>query len=543
MGLDHCFYCKDDRDKNYNSIFVDPYTISPNINKHSTANINNLNTSSQESNLKIQYNEKLVSYNNNSGKLKKSVSLRIDKSNFIIMKTKSLFDEYEIKEKLGEGAYGCVYKVTQKSTNFLRAVKAIERKHIDSNSFSNEIAILKTVDHPNIIKLFDCYYDNNYYYMVEEYCSGGDLFDYIQKVKNFSEKMAATIFNQLLSAINHLHKKNIVHRDIKPENIVFIPLKEKKNKNDIFIKLIDFGTSVSIKNKMNLHEELGTIYYIAPEVFNCNYNEKADIWSCGIILYTMLCGHPPFLGNDEESIKYKILNCKVEYPENEFCNISKSAIDFLDLLLEIDPFKRISAEEALKNEWLMKMLNSEENDNILNKAIIDNLIKFSSSVSLQKATLSFLANQISMNEEIKKLKKEFDKIDVNKDGEISLDELILCLQTIYPPEEAKKRAIDIFREIDFNNDGSINFSEFLTVNLQKEKLLNEDMLRKAFNLFDIDGNGYITIDELKETLNLNLNNQIDWKDLVGEVDKDGDYQIDFEEFKEMMEKVNDFKIK
>ena len=191
----------------------------------------------------------------------------------------------------------------------------------------------------------------------------------------------------------------------------------------------------------------------------------------------------------------------------------------------------------------MKMLNSEENDNILNKAIIDNLIKFSSSVSLQKATLSFLANQISMNEEIKKLKKEFDKIDVNKDGEISLDELILCLQTIYPPEEAKKRAIDIFREIDFNNDGSINFSEFLTVNLQKEKLLNEDMLRKAFNLFDIDGNGYITIDELKETLNLNLNNQIDWKDLVGEVDKDGDYQIDFEEFKEMMEKVNDFKIK
>ena len=229
MGLDNCFYCKDDRDKNFNSIYVDPNTISPNINKNSTANINNLNTLSQESNLKILYNEKLISYNNNNEKLKKSISLRIDKSNFIIMKSKSLFDEYEIKEKLGEGAYGCVYKVTQKSTNFLRAVKAIERKHIDSNSFSNEIAILKTVDHPNIIKLFDCYYDNNYYYMVEEYCSGGDLFDYIQKVKNFSEKIAATIFNQLLSAINHLHKKNIVHRDIKPENIVFIPLKEKKN--------------------------------------------------------------------------------------------------------------------------------------------------------------------------------------------------------------------------------------------------------------------------------------------------------------------------
>ena len=543
MGLDNCFYCKDDRDKNYNAIFLDPNSISPNINKNSTANLKNINTFSQESNLKILYNEKLLTFNNNNNEnLKKSVSLRIDKSNFIIMKTKSLFDEYEIKEKLGEGAYGCVYKVTQKSTKFLRAVKAIERKHIDSNSFSNEMAILKTVDHPNIIKLFDCYYDNNFYYMVEEYCSGGDLFDYIQKIKNFSEKIAATIFNQLLSAINHLHKKNIVHRDIKPENIVFIPLEEKKNKNDIFIKLIDFGTSVSIKNKSNLHEELGTIYYIAPEVFKNNYNEKADIWSCGIILYTMLCGHPPFLGNDEESIKNKILNCKVEYPHNEFKNISKKAINFLELLLQNDPNKRISAEDALKNEWLITMLNSDDNDNILNKTIIENLIKFSSTVSLQKATLSFLTNQISMNEEIKKLKKEFDKIDINKDGEISLDELILCLKTLYPLEEAKKRAKDIFREIDFNNDGTINFSEFLTVNLQKEKILNEDMLRKAFNLFDIDGNGYITIDELKQTLNLHLNNQIDWKDLVGEVDKDGDCQINFEEFKEMMEKLNDIQV-
>ena len=463
------------------------------------------------------------------------------------MKTKSLFDEYEIKEKLGEGAYGCVYKVTQKSTNFLRAVKAIQRKHIDSNSFSNEIAVLKTVDHPNIIKLFDCYYDNNFYYMVEEYCSGGDLFDYIQKMKNFSEKIAATIFNQFLSAINHLHKKNIVHRDIKPENIVLITLNEEDNKNknkknEVFIKLIDFGTSASIKNEKILHEELGTIYYIAPEVFKSNYNEKADVWSCGIILYTMLCGHPPFLGNDEQSIKEKILNCPVEFPKKEFKNISKTAINFLKLLLEIDPEKRISAEDALKNEWLITMLNSDSNDNILNKSIIENLSKFTSTVSLQKAALSFLTNQISMNEEIKKLKIEFDKIDVNKDGEISLDELIQCLKTLYPIEEAKKRAEDIFKQIDFNNDGSINFSEFLTVNLQKEKILNEDMLRKAFNLFDIDGNGYITIDELKETLNLNLNSQTDWEELVREVDKDGDYQIDFEEFKEMMEKVNDFKM-
>ena len=114
------------------------------------------------------------------------------------MKTKSLFDEYEIEEKLGEGAYGCVYKVQNKTTQLVRAVKAIKRKHVDSTAFSNEIAVLKTVDHPNIIKLFDCYYDNNYYYMVEEYCSGGDLYDYIRKQKYFSEKKAF-IFNMQMS--------------------------------------------------------------------------------------------------------------------------------------------------------------------------------------------------------------------------------------------------------------------------------------------------------------------------------------------------------
>jgi calcium-dependent protein kinase len=156
---------------------------------------------------------------------------------------------------------------------------------------------------------------------------------------------------------------------------------------------------------------------------------------------------------------------------------------------------------------------------------------------LQKVTISFLANQISINEEIKALKEEFDKFDVNKDGEISKEELIKCLEINYPYQEAIERANKIFNEIDFNNDGSINFSEFLTVNIQKEKLLNEETLDNAFKMFDIDGNGYITIDELKKTMPLEITTKAGWKQLVSEVDKDGDYQISFREFKEMMEKL------
>ena len=461
---------------------------------------------------------------------KNQALIRIDKSDFVRMKDDNIFDEYELKEKLGEGAYGSVYKVQQKYTNYLRAVKAIKKKYVDSTEFYNEIEVLKALDHPNIIKLFDCYQDKSYYYMVEEYCSGGDLFDYIQKEKFFTERKAGTIFNQLLSAVNHLHKKRIVHRDLKPENIVLI---ESKNK-DVYIKLIDFGTSITIKGK-NLTQELGTIYYIAPEVFMNNYNEKADIWSCGIILYTMLCGHPPFCGNKENIIKSKILHSKLIFPSKEFKSVSKQAIEYIKHLLSYDPEDRPSAEEALNNKWLQSMIS--HGNSKLSEYIITNLIKFRTTLGLQKATVSFLTNQISINEEIKKLKEEFDKIDVNKDGEISKYELIRCLETIYPRQEAILRANAIFKEIDFNNDGSINFSEFLTVNIQKEKLLNEETLDKAFRMFDLDGNGYITIDELKKTMPLEITTKAGWRNLVSEVDKDGDYQISFNEFKEMMEKL------
>ena len=190
MGISNCFNCKN----------TEITTSQVNINNEIQNNVNSPNATSLISN---SLNSKTPSNQKNQMKS----SLKIEKSQFIKMKSKSLFSEYEIQEKLGEGTYGCVYKVLQKTTSFLRAVKAIKRKNVDSKSFSNEIAVLKTLDHPNIIKLFECYYDNNYYYMVEEYCSGGDLFDYIQKQKYFSEKKAAIIFKQLISAINHLHKK------------------------------------------------------------------------------------------------------------------------------------------------------------------------------------------------------------------------------------------------------------------------------------------------------------------------------------------------
>jgi calcium-dependent protein kinase len=133
--------------------------------------------------------------------------------------------------------------------------------------------------------------------MVTEYCSGGELFDRIHKSKHFSEKRAAEYMRQLLSAIVYLHQKKIVHRDLKAENLLF-----ENDSDDARLKLIDFGVSKKFIKGFKLKETLGTPYYIAPEVLMQSYDEKCDIWSCGILMYILLCGYPPFNGDDDEEI-------------------------------------------------------------------------------------------------------------------------------------------------------------------------------------------------------------------------------------------------
>ena len=241
------------------------------------------------------------------------------------------------------------------------------------------------------------------------------------------------------------------------------------------------------------------------------------------------------MGSDEKSIKAKILHSKLSFPTKDFRNVSADAINFIKSLLNYDPLQRPSAEEALNNDWLNMDKNNSNID--LNQEIITNLSKFRTTLGLQKMTISFLANQVSVNEEIRKLKEEFDKFDLNKDGEISKEELIKYLEKLYPYQEAVERAEEIFKEIDFNNDGCINFSEFLTANFKKEKLLSEKTLLKTFNLLDLDGNGYITLEELKESMPVEITSKLKWKALIEEVDKDGDNQISFNEFKEMMQKL------
>ena len=159
------------------------------------------------------------------------------------------------------------------------------------------------MDHPNIVKLYEFYEDSHQFHLVQELCSGGELFDRIIDSGHFSEVMAATVIKQTLEAVAYCHSCQIMHRDLKPENLLL-----ETDKPDAIIKVTDFGTGLLFDPNVKITKKYGTPYYIAPEVLKQNYNEKCDIWSCGVILYILLCGFPPFNGTSDEIILQNILN-------------------------------------------------------------------------------------------------------------------------------------------------------------------------------------------------------------------------------------------
>ena len=154
------------------------------------------------------------------------------------------------------------------------------------------------MDHPNVVKIYEAFQDSKRYYIVTELCTGGELFDMIVSRANFKERDAARILRQLFSAISYCHQNNIVHRDLKPENLLI----ESSESSEPLIKVIDFGTSQQFQPGSKMKKTYGTPYYIAPEVLKGSYTSQCDMWSCGVIMFILLSGRPPFEGNDDDAI-------------------------------------------------------------------------------------------------------------------------------------------------------------------------------------------------------------------------------------------------
>merc|ERR1740121_2114531 len=402
------------------------------------------------------------------------------------------------QKQIGEGSYGSVSKGVHKSTGVIRAIKTISKakmKHIER--FQREIAIMKVMNHPNTIKLFETFEDHHNIYLAMELCSGGELFDRIVEAQHFREKEAAIIMQQILRAIFYLHEQRICHRDLKPENFLF---QSKDPIEGNLLKLIDFGLSAKFKDGEAMSSKAGTPYYVSPQVLTGKYNHLCDLWSAGVIMYILLCGTPPFFGQNDQEVLAKVRHGHLTFSKREWTGVSRAT------------------NAPLPTNFVPR------------------LRRFRCRSKFSKAVLHVIASQLNEGQ-IKGLRETFLSLDNNGDGLLTLAELKNGLSQAGItdlPQDLKQ----IMEGIDADGSGVIDYTEFLAATIEKRLYIQEDVCWTAFRVFDMNGDGKITPNELRMVLNNgNMESVVDINataELLKEVDRNGDGAIDFKEFMGMM---------
>ena len=475
----------------------------------------------------------------------------IDTNLLVTKGTTNNKNNYKRTKILGQGSFGTVFLVKHKILNTYFAMKVIKKtnKSEKDEVLMNEINILRKMDHPNIVKITDFYTTNTEYILVTEYCPEGELFYEIKNFAPFNEALTGWYMKQILSAVCYCHKLKIIHRDLKPENILI----SKKNKNGFnLVKVIDFGTAIIFNKNKNDKSLTGSVYYICPEVLskNRNYTEKCDVWSCGIIMYILLTGLPPFNGDSDEEIVTKIKNGRFNMEKYPWPIISSQAKDLIKKLLEFDPNKRVTAEEALNHPWFeSKQVQSEDNAGLLKiknpNKLLNNLINFRSDNILGNTVFAYLIhNNIQLNQ-VHEAIKLFNKIDKNGDGQICREELYKGLESFLKlsGKELKEKVDIIFNNIDTDHNGYIEYEEFLRAAVDKEYFLSDNFLKFAFDYFDRDKNGEISYNEIKQLFYQNDKNKHNTEAQnqllknFEEMDINGDGVLSYEEFAKMTKKL------
>ena len=459
------------------------------------------------------------------------------------MKNDDFLSDYEIKETIGKGTFSVVKLGINKITKEKVAIKILKKKKMqkskDKSRLEREISILKRLNHINVIKIYKITEELENYYIVMEYCENGELFNYIVAHQRLSEEETSYFFYQLINGLDYIHHKNIVHRDLKPENLLL--------SKDNILKIVDFGLSnyYYLDGKL-LSTPCGSPCYASPEMVCGNkYNGfRIDIWSCGIIIFAMICGYLPFEDPDNEILFKKIMKCEVDYPDY----LSDDVLDIMNKIIVVDPNKRYNIEQIKKHPFYLKgkkefekkhkdlidkvefIYNNNNNDiddynneieddiifnnNINNNNNVINIQKSKSS-NLLKKEINDLNNNNNENKNdiyLNKIKKRLQKF--------KLDKNIIKKENINNSVKQKECAIiknnELIKDV-ISKKYKIKIKEEKENNNEENNIINSDISNYNSPLSDDLRMKYSEINNLdkkifysnsKNKVNLNLLNQL-----------------------------------
>ena len=532
---------------------------------------------------------------------KNVTDIKVDTRNFITKSEKNVFDIYEKICELGNGAFGTVYKVKRKNSGFnpiIRALKEISKEKMQNNEESglelkNEIEILKNIDHPNIMKIFEFFEDDNNIYLINEFCGGGDVASLHDKYGEFPEFLLKFVMSQVFLAISFLHSNKVVHGDIKRENIAFVYdgkyktkeeferffskiFKDKEIQNEINevggmdnlseeaqnivkelcnyeIKILDFG-SAKMKKRDKINKKLtgivGTAYYCSPEVVKEKYDFESDEWACGVMMYILLSNVAPFPGDNEEEIFDNILSKEINVDIPELKSISNNCKDLIKKLCNKNPKQRIKSEEALNHPFFKTGINFSnllkgvyvENTKELKKIFRNknsNLFgkKFTNS-KFKDMVIAYIGLNFPDKVEAQKARKIFLEISGgNKHFLITKETFVSRFEKAFK-NLTKEEIENLFDSLDQNETGNIEYEELIRALSDRDKLLSNKNLGEAFKFFDKDNNGFITWNEIAEIIypegKIPENIMKEFLEEIGQ--KDENVKIDFYDFKRILTK-------
>lgn len=436
---------------------------------------------------------------------------------------KTLAQSYDVKDiVLGSGFNGNVHQATGRkvSSNSLYAVKGFSLQGVSAEKRQElelECEIFLGMDHPNVGRLVDVFKTPRRLDLVMECMSGGEVYQRIRKKRRYSETEAANAIYQMLLAICYLHSHGVVHRDIKLENFLY------DSEDSETLKLIDFGFSRYFHADTKMSLSCGTLAYVAPEVLNRDYSYHCDMWSFGVCVFILLLGYLPFQGAEQGQMQ-RIKTGQFVRDAKRWNQLSPEARQYIESLLVIDPQGRLTAEQALQAPWVVKRHQAAHIE--IDRATVDAMVGFGAASQFRRAAMSMMAWSLS-NEERQEVESMFLALDKDKSGAISIQEFRQVVEDQFHIEDARVKGI--FSALDPDHNHEIHYSDFLAAMVSTRIALHDDILKQAFERFDVDNSGDIAHNDLKIVMgDSHTEQEID--DLIAEADESQDGHISYEEW-------------